>query len=65
MDVFGACVYAYMCVCISAVPVSFFADYTDNAYSRLLKQPISIMRPIMTQIIKSRLWRIFWAKISF
>jgi len=30
-----------------AVPISLFADYTDTACVRLLKQPIPIMRPIM------------------
>jgi len=37
--------------CISAVPISFFADYTDMC-SRWLKQPMPIMLPIM----RGRLW---------
>jgi len=53
-----------VCVRVRAVPISLFADYTDTAYSRLLKQPIPIMGQIMTPIIKSRLWPIFSAKIS-
>jgi len=35
-----------------AVPVSPFGDYTDTAYSRLLKEPIPIMQPIMTPIMR-------------
>jgi len=37
-----------------AVLISLFADYTDTAYCRLLKQLIPHMRPIMTPIIKGR-----------
>jgi len=31
-----------------------FAEYTDTACSRLLKQPITITRPIMRPIMRGR-----------
>ena len=33
-----------------AVSISLFANYSDTAYSRLLKQPTPIMKPIMCEI---------------
>jgi len=33
-----------------AVPLSLFVHYADTAYSRLLKQQILIMRPIIREI---------------
>ena len=47
--------YNFVHVCIRAVPISLLADCTDTACSRLLKQAITIMRPIMTLIMKGRL----------
>jgi len=38
----------YVCMYFRAVPISLFADYTNTANSRLLKQSIPIMQPIMT-----------------
>ena len=43
-------------VCIRAVPISLFADYTDTKWNPLLKQPIPIMRLIMTPMMKGRLY---------
>jgi len=45
---------------IRAVPISLLADYTDTEYTRLFKQQIPKMQPI----IKGRLLPIFLAKIS-
>ena len=41
---------------VRALPISLFADYTDIEWNRWSKQLIPIMRPIMTPIMKSRLW---------
>jgi len=44
--------FIHACNACRAVPISLFADYTDTVCSRLFKQPIPIMRPI----IKGRLF---------
>jgi len=44
---FRLTVLSFVNWCNRAVPISLFAEYTDTACTRLFKQPIPIMRPIM------------------
>jgi len=39
-----------------AILISLFADCADTAYSRLLKQPIPIVRPIIYEILLVKLF---------
>ena len=49
-----------------AVPISLLADYANNAYSRLLKQPIPIMRPIILRELPFFTQKVFLSmKISY
>ena len=64
IHVYDACVYVCMCMYVCALHVylrmcvlelyryHIIADYADTEYSRLLKQPIPIMRPIIGPIMR-------------